>query len=243
MRIPTEGIVVYGPHPSPSTFSIRIKLKSPLKDDHYKYLCMCIFVYIHTYVFCILWYFSYINIAQTIVAAGTWSGLLLYKFPKPQGQNPGAQLIPVSFLLWLLPLCLSELPSCLCLQLTASASAAAFDPLLSLLISPLLFSLYADCFSHASLLSKEKNWPRVDPASQLRSSITFPGWIVQIVGGGGVECKPRVLVLYFSPVCPCLHIQERPSTPGTCACICFLFLDLEIFQKPGLQIDGILLFI
>lgn len=77
--------VVYGPNPSPSTFSIRIKLKSLLKDDHYKYLFMCIFMYIHTYVFCILWYFSYINIAQTIVAAGTWSGLLLYKFPQPQG--------------------------------------------------------------------------------------------------------------------------------------------------------------
>lgn len=139
-----------------------------------------------------------------------------------RGSSPGAQVASLFFC-----------SSCLCLQEQIRFTLVSGAPCLSLLsclwsaarsllISPVLFSLDSDCFSHGSLLSKEKT----DLGEILSANCNVPslplvdcpisqGLRWKLVGGG----HPSISF----DICPCLVIQELLCTPRTCVYVFFYF--------------------
>lgn len=148
-----------------------------------------------------------------------------------RGSSPGAQVASLFFC-----------SSCLCLQEQIRFTLVSGAPCLSLLsclwsaarsllISPVLFSLDSDCFSHGSLLSKEKT----DLGEILSANCNVPslplvdcpisqGLRWKLVGGGAS--------FYFLWHLSLLSYSGAALYPQNMRVCVFLFLDLKICQTP-----------
>lgn len=183
----------------PSRFCIRIRLKSPLWD-----------AWIHAF---------YSGIFHVLQLLGHRLACYCINALRLRGSSPGAQVASLFFC-----------SSCLCLQEQIRFTLMSGAPCLSrlwsaarsLLISPVLFSLDSDSFSHGSLLSEEKT----DLGEILSANCNVPSLtLVDCPISQGLRWKLAVggHPSIFFDVWPCLDIRELLCTPRTCVYVFFYF--------------------